>query len=317
MIEPRVSVVVPAYNQCEYLREALASALAQTMSDLEVIVVDDGSTDRTPEVCAAIGDPRLRYVRQANDATMGIGARNQAMLLARGEWIAPLDQDDRWAPEKLERQLAMADHRRNVGAVFCRVQFVNADGQTQGEQAPALPSGDVFHQLLSANRYYVSTGLFRRSLIPKMGLPHESVAIGDWYLWISVARHTEVAVVDEPLADYRVHDEGFQVAQRSADASRFWHDHWRFAQAIAPRLHPGCAACRQAVSMLRKQIADQQTEVVRAALQRGEFSRGVVDAIRRIWQAQPDGPALQARCRSTLRLARAALRGVWARARPR
>ena len=90
MNAPQVSVVVPAFNQSGYLAEALASALAQSMPDLEVIVVDDGSTDQTREVCASFKDARLHYVYQPNDGTMGIGARNHAMLLARGDWIAPL-----------------------------------------------------------------------------------------------------------------------------------------------------------------------------------------------------------------------------------
>ena len=95
-----VSVVVPAFNQAAYLAQALSSALNQTFNDLEVIVVDDGSTDETRQVCESFGDPRLRYIYQSNDRTMGIGARNLAILKSRGEWIAVLDQDDCWAPDR-------------------------------------------------------------------------------------------------------------------------------------------------------------------------------------------------------------------------
>jgi len=313
--DPRVSVVVPAYNQSGYLAEALSSALAQTMQDLEIVVVDDGSTDDTRKTCASFGDPRVRYVHQPNDGTSGIGARNHAMLLARGEWIAPLDQDDRWAPEKLRQQFEAVASRPTAGAVFCRARFVDAQGRVQGEQPSPLPAGDVFHGLLSANRFYVSTGMFRRALIPKMGLPHESVAIGDWYLWVSVARHTEVVVVDEPLVDYRVHEAGFQEAQRSNDMFRFWHDHWRFAQAIGARLHPGCESCRQAWSTLRRQIADQQTQAVRVALRRGDFSRSVWQALRCVWSADPDGLMALAAWRNVSRVTRAAMGGAVARVR--
>jgi glycosyltransferase involved in cell wall biosynthesis len=315
---PQVSVVVPAFNQSGYLAEALSSALAQTLSDLEIIVVDDGSTDQTRQVCASFGDPRLRYVHQPNDGTLGIGARNHAMLLARGDWIAPLDQDDRWAPEKLQRQVAVALESDAVGAVFCRVRFIGANGESQGEQGAPLPAGDVFHLLLSANRYYVSSGMFRRSLLPKMGLPHESVALGDWYLWVSVARHAQVAAIDDVLADYRFHEAGFQVAQRSASVFRFWYDHWRFVQAITPRLHPNCEPCRQELLKLRRQIAEQQFEAAREAVARGEFSREVADAIQCVWEIEPTWfGAPRVALRRLWRLARAAAAGSWARARTR
>jgi len=311
---PRVSVVVPAFNQSGYLAEALSSALAQTMPDLEVIVVDDGSTDDTAAVCASFRDARLHYVHQGNDGTMGVGARNRAMLLARGEWIAPLDQDDRWTPHKLQRQLATADERSGVGAVFCRVRFIGEDGEHLGEQDGPLPQGDVFHLLLSANRYYVSSGMFRRDLLPRVGLPHESVAIGDWYLWISVARHAEVAAVDDVLVDYRRHPQGFQVAQRANSSFRFWLDHWRFVQAVMPRLHPDCASCVQELGKLRRLIADRQFEIATATLRRGEFSPIVRQALGCLWDAEPSGT------RNTLkrasRLIRAAAVGAWRRATP-
>ena len=313
MNAPTVSVVVPAFNQSGYLAEALTSALAQTMSDLEVVVVDDGSTDQTREICAGFKDARLRYVYQPNDGTMGIGARNHAMLLALGDWIAPLDQDDRWAPQKLQRQMAAIGQRDTVGAVFCRVRFIDADGEPQGEQASPLPEGDVFHLLLRANRYYVSSGMFRRSLLPIMGMPHEAVAIGDWYLWVSVARHAQVLAVNDVLADYRLHPAGFQVAQRSSDEFRFWHDHWRFAQAVAPRAHPDCLQCRQALFELRRFISGQQFAAARDALRRGEFSGSVADAVRCSWAAEPNRFDLKIAVPRMARLARAAAAGGWAR----
>jgi glycosyltransferase involved in cell wall biosynthesis len=311
---PKVSVVVPAFNQSGFLREALTSALTQSMTDLEVIVVDDGSTDDTRAVCASFSDPRLRYVYQPNDGTMGIGARNHAMLMAQGEWIAPLDQDDRWAADKLRRQLAAVAGDAVVGAVFCRVRFIGASGEATGEQAGPLPHGDVLHLLLAANRYYVSSGMFRRALLPKMGMPNESVSIGDWYLWLSVARHAHVAVLDDVLADYRLHPQGFQVAQRSAGDYRFWFDHWRFAQAASTRVHPDCRECQQALSTLRRTISDQQLQVARNAWRRGDFSATARQALGCAWRARPTwlGEPVVA-WRRAMQLARAAARGAWAR----
>lgn len=316
MSGPKVSVVVPAFNQSGYLREALTSALTQSMTDLEVIVVDDGSTDDTRAVCASFSDPRLRYVYQANDGTMGVGARNHAMLLARGEWIAPLDQDDRWATDKLRRQLALVDGDDAVGAVFCRVRFIGESGDATGEQAGPLPEGDVLHLLLTANRYYVSSGMFRRSLLPRVGLPHESVGLGDWYLWVSVARHTRVAVLNDLLADYRFHPQGFQVAQRSSGDFRFWLDHWRFAQAAGTRVHADCRECQRALSVLRRLISRQQVKVACDALRAGDPASIARLALRCAWRARPSwfgDPAVA--MRQALQLVCAAARGAWARMR--
>src|SRR5919107_4901208 len=106
---PYVSVIVPAYNVAGYLERALDSALAQTMSDLEVIVVDDASSDTTFEVASSVAarDARVRLLRNENNRGPS-ASRNRAMHAARGEWIALLDGDDAWRPERLERMMAYA-----------------------------------------------------------------------------------------------------------------------------------------------------------------------------------------------------------------
>ena len=111
MAAPNVSVIVPAYNIAGYLERALDSALAQTMSDLEVIVVDDASSDTTFEVASSVAtrDARVRVL--SNESNSGLAAsRNRAMHAAQGEWIALLDGDDAWLPERLERMMAYANN---------------------------------------------------------------------------------------------------------------------------------------------------------------------------------------------------------------
>ena len=197
--------------------------------------------------------------------------------------------------------------------VFCRVRFIDAQGVSQGEQASPLPEGDVLHLLLSANRYYVSSGMFRRSLLPKMGLPHESVALGDWYLWISVARHAQVVAMNDILADYRLHPEGFQVAQRSSNVFRFWHDHWRFAQAITPRARPECLRCQQALAELRSLISKNQFAAAPRRPEAGGMLAEVADALRCSWQAEPRRFDPTNTIRRLAQLTRAAAAGGWAR----
>ncbi len=306
----KVSVVVPAYNQAAYLREALASALAQTCREIEVIVVDDGSTDDTRAVCAAFGDDRLRYIHQANDRTMGIGARNLAMLEARGEWIALLDQDDRWAADKLEQQLRRAAQCPQAGAVFCRARFIDARGEVTGEQPGPLPEGDVFHVLLDSNRYYAATGMFKRALLPVIGLPHAWVGLGDHALWLAVARRVPVAVVDAPLADYRVHESGYQEAQRRGALIKLADDMWQRVMFQSALLHPACASCRRGHFKARRGAAKLYLRALGARWSAGEFA-GSAEPLRRTLTAAPTWfwqPWVV--LREVLRLAASALRGA-------
>lgn len=282
----KVSVVVPAYNQSNYLREALASALAQTERDLEVIVVDDGSTDDTRAVCESFGDARLQYVHQPNDGTMGGGARNHAMLLARGEWIALLDQDDRWAPDKLARQLQRAAEVPEAGAIFCRVRTIDAAGAVTGEQPGPLPEGDVFHALIGKNRFHAPTGLFRRALLPVAGLPHGSVGLPDHALWLALARRTRVACVDAPLTDYRVHAQGYQEAQRRGAMMRFADDGWQLNAFQAGLLHRGCAICRSAQRRARRGNTKAYLRALRMQWSAGRFAGSGVP-LARAWSGAP------------------------------
>lgn len=240
----KVSVVVPAFNQAAYLREALTSALTQTHADIEIIVVDDGSVDDTRAACESFGDPRVRYLYQANDGTKGLGARNRAIVEARGDWVALLDQDDRWLPDKIERQLALAATLEATGAVFTLVNFIDGEGRLTRRQSGDIPQGEVFHELLSHNRYYASSGMFRRSLLPIIGLPGESVGLADWHLWLAIARHTPVLVVLDHLTDYREHSQGYTFANQTG-LDRIAFDVGRTLHGQRYRLHPGCAACRK------------------------------------------------------------------------
>lgn len=267
-----ISVVIPAFNQAAYLREALASVLAQTHRELEIVIVDDGSTDGTSAVCKAMNDGRLRYILQANDGTCGLGARNHAMLLARGEWIALLDQDDRWAPDKLEKQLRRAEQIPEAAAIFCRVRFIDGAGCVTGEQRGALPEGDVFHALLAKNRYYSASGMFRRELLPVMGLPHAWVGLGDHALWLMIARYRSVAVVDEVLADYRIHEQGYQASQRRNGLLRFARDGQRLAVFESTLLHEGCRSCRKEHARARRGGAKSYLRAVRAQLQARQYA---------------------------------------------
>ena len=134
---PRVSVVMPVFEVERFVGRALQSVLAQTLSDLEVVIVDDGSTDRSIDICRAFRDPRIRIRGQENRGLSG--ARNTGIRHARGELVALLDADDAWEPEKLARHVAHLDARPSVGVSFSPSYFIDAEGRRlPGRLAPRL-----------------------------------------------------------------------------------------------------------------------------------------------------------------------------------
>jgi glycosyltransferase involved in cell wall biosynthesis len=200
---PSVSVVIAAYNMAQYVEQAVRSVLAQTCEDLEVIVVDDGSTDGTAQVMDAFaGDHRVRLVRQQNLGQPK--AKNAGIRAARGAFIAFCDADDLWDPRKLERQMpAFADP--DVGVVYSRTMMIDGAGRQTGETSGDGPSGYVLPQLFVRNFVPFGTAVVRRSILDACGMFDESLAMGiDWDLWLRVARTWKFVLVAEPLYLYRV-----------------------------------------------------------------------------------------------------------------
>src|SRR5712672_3063531 len=123
---PKVSIIIPAYNQARFLGVAIESALRQTFSDLEVIVIDDGSTDQTRQVAAGFGD-RIRYIHQDNTGLPG--ARNRGIRESSGEYLCFLDSDDFYHPDKLQRQVELLDADPEIGFVYCDIVTTDEAGQ--------------------------------------------------------------------------------------------------------------------------------------------------------------------------------------------
>lgn len=184
-LRPRVSVVIPSFNRAGNAMRAVQSALAQTEASLEVLLVDDGSTDDT---AARFADPpaRVRYIRKPNGGASS--ARNAGLRRARGQWIALLDSDDEWAPDKLARQLAAMGE--DYVAAACRHVHINADG-TRQEKPQRLPGQDahLFADLYGNLSLKTSSLVFRRHLLDKTGLFHERFPVSnDWDFFLRLAR---------------------------------------------------------------------------------------------------------------------------------
>lgn len=202
--DPAVSVLVPLYQSEPWIAAALDSALAQTMSDFEVIVVDDGSTDGGSELAReyAERDTRVRYLRQQNAGLPG--ARNTGLSVAKGEYVAFLDADDLWLPDKLERQLAAAGD----GVLYGDAYVMYDEGDPTSERLSEIVSparGDIFDTLVRYNAVPVLTALLPRALIERFGrFDATQRQVEDWDLWLRMsASGVQFDYLPEPVAIYR------------------------------------------------------------------------------------------------------------------
>jgi glycosyltransferase involved in cell wall biosynthesis len=206
-----VSVIVPSYNASRYIRETLESVLGQTYSSFEVIVVDDGSTDETPAIVADYSrrDSRIRLVSQPNS---GVGAaRNRGIAQASGEFIAPLDADDIWYPEKLAKQVESLERRGTEWALgYCWSKSINERGEASMPLAHWPIRGNAFYALIYRNIIgNASVPLFRTSAVREIGGYRTRAEQGevqgceDWDLTVRVAAKYLVDEVPAYLVGYR------------------------------------------------------------------------------------------------------------------
>jgi glycosyltransferase involved in cell wall biosynthesis len=205
----RVSVIIPAYNCADTIAATLDSVLGQSFPPqwTEVIVIDDGSTDASPDIVRSFA-PRFRHLSVHRLEHAGpYRSRNHAIGLARGDYIAFLDADDVWAPEKLSKQVAVLDGRPDVGLVHTGVTHIDGAGQILRTRAPANRyAGDCFEALIVRNGVTTSSVVVRRSLLEQAGGFDEAfTACGDWELWTRLARQTRFVILPEPLTHYREH----------------------------------------------------------------------------------------------------------------
>ncbi len=214
-----VSVVTPLFNSASHIDATLASLQAQTFRDWESILVDDGSTDETPQrVARYLEDQRFRYVRQPNQGIAA--ARNTGIRSARGTWIALLDHDDRWMPTKLERQLSV------VQSTACDIVCSNAVVSRGPERflfrdwiAPDLRSQvencvrediDTFALLIRVNFLCTSSVLVRRSLFETHGLLDTHATPADDYdMWLRCMPSAKICYVTDPLVEYVLHESNY------------------------------------------------------------------------------------------------------------
>ena len=224
-----MSVLVPAYNAMDFLPETIASVLAQTYRNFELIIVNDGSTDTTEDWVKGLSDPRIKLISQENKGLSG--ARNTGLLHAKGQYIAFIDADDLWSPTKLEKQVRKLDNSPAVGLVYSWIALIDETGEMQGKLRKNRASGDVWIDLTIHNIVECgSVALVRRECFDRVGLFDETLPFScseDWDMWLRIAAYYPFELIEEPLVYYRCHtnnlssrwqamEESFQIVLKKA-----------------------------------------------------------------------------------------------------
>ncbi|MBN1684725.1 MAG: glycosyltransferase [Gammaproteobacteria bacterium] len=204
-MNPLVSIIIPVYNGEEYIEEALKSVLNQTYSPIEIIVVDDGSTDGTAEI---VKQYSVILIQQKNKGISG--ARNSGINAAKGEFIALLDHDDLFTPYKIELQVRfMNDHPK-----YCMVYSIEEKFSSEGtvrkklkHRRKKMPENDILTAIYRKNFIYPSSVLIRRSILERTGLFDETFTVcEDHDFFTRVAYHGMVGFINQPLIKYRCHN---------------------------------------------------------------------------------------------------------------
>jgi glycosyltransferase involved in cell wall biosynthesis len=231
---PRVSVVIPVYNREKYIAETIGSVLAQTVKDVEVIAVDDGSKDGSRAVLDSFGTA-IQVLEHSGRSNRGQSASiNLGMRAARGEFIAVLDSDDVWAPEKLALQLACFDAHPDVGLVYGNGWVIDGDGKQQYPIYPAehREESDASRVLMDCYFLLPSNSLVRATVFRKAGWFDESFrAAQDHDMAIRIAEITRLAYIKEYVFYYRRH--GDSISMKNAD--RRWKNGFLILERAAAR----------------------------------------------------------------------------------
>jgi glycosyltransferase involved in cell wall biosynthesis len=204
MENPLVSIVIATYNMARFLPLAVRSALDQSYGNIEVLVIDDGSQDNTGAVMAPFrSDHRVKYVTQQNRGQAA--AKNCGVRKAQGKYIAFLDADDLWIPDKLEQQMPLFRGSPTVGVVYSRLAYIDEAGRDLRIADNELFRGHVSGPMLIRNFIGFGTSIVKKECFDSLGYFDESIGMGiDYDLWLRLSTQYEFDYVDRPLLRYRV-----------------------------------------------------------------------------------------------------------------
>jgi len=226
MSVPRVSVLMAVHDGAPWVKDAVASVLAQTLADLELVVLDDGSTDATPALLSGVADQRLRVERRPRGGLTR--SLNVALGLARAPIVARLDADDVALPERLARQVAFLDAHPDVGVLGSAAREVDAEGREVRVVRPPSDDAALRRALIRSNPMVHSTVAMRRHAVEAVGGYDERFAVAqDYDLWIRLAGVTRLANLAEPLVVRRLLPGRISVARDAARLRAEARARWR------------------------------------------------------------------------------------------
>ena len=199
----KVSVIIPTYNREKYICETIDSVLSQTYKDYEIVVVDDGSTDETGKLLLQYGG-KIKYIYKENGGTAC--ARNLGILNSEGEFIAFLDDDDLWLPEKLKIQMEVFYANPDLGFVCSQAYVIDVSGVIIKKWGQGMFNYETFESLYEADFVLTLTVLAKRRCINEVGLFDEQLLTSEDYdLWLRLAKKYRFKHINLPLAKYRLH----------------------------------------------------------------------------------------------------------------
>lgn len=206
---PTVSVIIPTYNRAHLIGRAIQSVLNQTYQDFELIIVDDGSTDNTEDIIKEFQkkDERIKRIRHDKNKG-GSAARNTGIKAAKGDYIAFLDSDDEWLPQKINKQIVIFKERSSkIGAVYTGFLYLDKYGNRIKNAYIPRKKGYIYEDLLLKNCVGTcSTLLIRKECFKQVGLFDEKLpASQDWDMWIRISRYYEYDFLENSFVKYRVH----------------------------------------------------------------------------------------------------------------
>jgi len=210
MNAPAISVVLPAYNCEKFIGKAIQSVLQQTFSDFELIIINDGSTDKTEFAILAFADPRIVYIKNQTNKGL-VFTLNRCIELAKGKYIARMDADDICLPERLAKQKSFLDQNENIAVVATTIEFINDQEEKTGAwdlDRQTITSEQIKNQLLFENCIAHPTVMMRAEIMKELKYNDQQKNIEDYDLWLRMLnRGMSIAKINEPLLLYRVHED--------------------------------------------------------------------------------------------------------------
>lgn len=314
MNSPLVSTIIPTYNRYELVCSAIDSVLDQTYDNIEIIVVDDGSSDETASLQKRYKE-KIRYFHQPNAGLSS--ARNLAMQAARGNYVSLLDDDDLWTPHKTEIQVACLENLPRCAFVFSDFEIFNDNGTVaalglstwfdsepdwrdifsklitigleSANNAPLKPFvGNLYHHLLAYPYVLPSTAIFRRSAVAtRHPFPENNTHCGDWAFFAELSRHYPCAFIPEPLARNRSHDDPVRLTRKMESTKLY--DRYDMIQRVWGVDED---FKMQHASVLRTQQLKTRIAIIRALLKEGQTKKARLE-IKNVRKEGQDVPLLE------------------------